>query len=360
MLYFLENIERNEHMRLKVLRERGRGHPHHRAVYQGADWGERFVWDFYGVCFAGGDKRRMLIYEEFKGHALRKDYPLRGRQRLIPERPIKDIFRGPGTNGVQRLTRPSTLKSPTQDPHGLLRRIRSDTGETTSSRRTCRRATWCSTWGPRTPRPTAPCACAWSSTARPSSRWTPEIGFLHRGFQKSCENVTWTQALPYTDRLDYVSSLHNNFGFLNAVETLMGLEIPERAKYIRVIGAELHRIASHLTTAGALALELGGFSAFLYGIEARELITDRITELTGARLTTSFGRIGGLNRDLPPGWSEKVLKTLVKIEELAARGGRAALAQPHLHRPHQGHRGHHRATTRSTSASPAPACAPAA
>jgi NADH-quinone oxidoreductase subunit D len=145
-----------------------------------------------------------------------------------------------------------------------------------------------------------------------------EIGFLHRGFQKSCENVTWTQCLPYTDRLDYVASLQNNFGFLTAVESLIGLTIPERAQYIRVIGAELHRIASHLTTASALALELGGFSAFLYGVEARELITDRVTELTGARLTTSFGRIGGLNRDLPPGWVEKVEKSLKKIEELAA------------------------------------------
>lgn len=146
----------------------------------------------------------------------------------------------------------------------------------------------------------------------------PEIGFLHRGFQKSCENVTWTQVLPYTDRLDYVAALANNFGYLTAVETLMGVEIPERAQYIRVIGAEMHRLASHLTTAGALGLELGGFTAFLYALEARELLTDRVTELTGARLTTSFGRIGGVNRDLPPGWVEKVTKTLIKVEELAS------------------------------------------
>jgi NADH-quinone oxidoreductase subunit D len=144
----------------------------------------------------------------------------------------------------------------------------------------------------------------------------PEIGFLHRGFQKSCENVSWTQCLPYTDRLNYVSALMNNFGFLNAVEKLIGLEIPERAKYLRVIGAELHRIADHLTCVGAVGLELGGFSAFLYAIEARELITDRVTELTGARLTTTFGRVGGLNRDLPTGWVEQVLKTLDKIAEL--------------------------------------------
>jgi NADH-quinone oxidoreductase subunit D len=141
----------------------------------------------------------------------------------------------------------------------------------------------------------------------------PEIGFLHRGFQKSCENVTWAQCLPYTDRLNYVASLQNNFGFLSAVEKLIGVDIPERAKFMRVIGAELHRITDHLTCIGATGMELGGFSVFLYALEARELIIDRVTELTGARLTTSFGRIGGMNRDLPEGWKEKVLKSLDKI-----------------------------------------------
>jgi NADH-quinone oxidoreductase subunit D len=143
-----------------------------------------------------------------------------------------------------------------------------------------------------------------------------EIGFLHRGFQKSCENVTWTQCLPYTDRLNYVSAMMNNFGFLNAVEKLIGLEIPERAQYIRVIGSELHRIHDHLTCVGATGMELGGFAPFLFAVEARELVMDRVAELTGARLTTNFGRIGGMNRDLPEGWSEKVLKTLDKVMEL--------------------------------------------
>src|SRR5688572_8862009 len=87
-------------------------------------------------------------------------------------------------------------------------------------------------------------------------RADPEVGFLHRGFQKSCENVTWTQCLPYTDRLNYVSALMNNFGFLNAVEKLIGLQIPERAQFIRTIGSELHRMADHLTCVGAVALEL--------------------------------------------------------------------------------------------------------
>jgi NADH-quinone oxidoreductase subunit D len=143
-----------------------------------------------------------------------------------------------------------------------------------------------------------------------------EIGFLHRGFQKSCENVTWTQCLPYTDRLNYVSAMMNNFGFLNAVEKLIGLEIPERAQYIRVIGSELHRIHDHLTCVGATGMELGGFAPFLFAVEARELVMDRVAELTGARLTTNFGRIGGMNRDLPEGWIEKVHKTLDKVMEL--------------------------------------------
>src|SRR3954447_21239451 len=90
----------------------------------------------------------------------------------------------------------------------------------------------------------------------------PEIGFLHRGFQKSCENVTWNQCLPYTDRLNYNSALMNNFGFLTAVEKLIGLEIPERAQFIRVIGSELHRMHDHLTCLGAVGLELGAFPPF--------------------------------------------------------------------------------------------------
>ncbi|HVP60026.1 MAG TPA: NADH dehydrogenase (quinone) subunit D [Myxococcaceae bacterium] len=144
----------------------------------------------------------------------------------------------------------------------------------------------------------------------------PEIGFLHRGFQKSCENVTWNQCLPYTDRLNYVSAIMNNLGFLKAVEKLVGVEIPERAQYIRVAASELHRMHDHLTCVGAIGLELGGFSAFLYAIEGREQIMDRVSELTGARLTTSFGRVGGLNRDLPEGWIDRVGKTLDKIHEL--------------------------------------------
>jgi NADH-quinone oxidoreductase subunit C len=102
VVYLFYSVPRNEHVRLKVrVSEDDPEIPTIRTVYQGANWGERLTWDFYGIRFKGhGDLRRLLMYEEFKGHPLRKDYGMRERQPLVPERPIKDIFRGPGTNGV--------------------------------------------------------------------------------------------------------------------------------------------------------------------------------------------------------------------------------------------------------------------
>ncbi len=137
-----------------------------------------------------------------------------------------------------------------------------------------------------------------------------DIGYLHRGFEKSCENVTWTQVFPYTDRLNYVSSIMNNVGFALGVEKLCRLDVPERAKYLRVIASEVHRICDHLTLVGAMGMELGAMTVFLYGIEARDLIWDRLTELCGARLTSNYARIGGVARDLPEGWVERTTQTL--------------------------------------------------
>jgi NADH-quinone oxidoreductase subunit D len=143
-----------------------------------------------------------------------------------------------------------------------------------------------------------------------------EIGFLHRGFEKSCENVTWTQVFPYTDRLNYVSSIVNNVGYALAVEKLCKLDVPERAKYLRVISSELHRICDHLTLVGATGLELGAMTIVIYAVEARDLLWDRLTELCGARLTSNYARIGGVARDLPEGWIEKTLGTLDRVAEV--------------------------------------------
>lgn len=132
-----------------------------------------------------------------------------------------------------------------------------------------------------------------------------EVGYLHRGFEKEAEHSTWTQVFPYTDRLNYVSPLLNNFGYALAVEKLLELELPERASWIRTLMGELSRLSDHFTATGAGALELGAMSAFLYCIEARELIWDLIEEVTGARLTVSYGRIGGVKEDLTPDFEER-------------------------------------------------------
>jgi NADH-quinone oxidoreductase subunit D len=143
-----------------------------------------------------------------------------------------------------------------------------------------------------------------------------EVGFLHRGFDKSCEQSTWTQVIPYTDRLNYASSLINNVGYALAVEKLIGAETPLRCQYIRVIISELARIYDHLTCCGMSASELGAITAGFYMIEARELITRVIENLTGARLTVTYVRIGGLKHDLPPQFGEQVKQTFMTIRRL--------------------------------------------
>jgi len=132
----------------------------------------------------------------------------------------------------------------------------------------------------------------------------PEIGYLHRGFEKECEESTWTQVFPYTDRLNYVSPLLNNFGFALAVEKLLEIKAPPRANYIRNIMGELARISDHLTCLAAGAMELGGFTVFLYAVEGREMTYDLIEEVTGARVTSSYGRVGGVKDDLTPNFLE--------------------------------------------------------
>lgn len=143
-----------------------------------------------------------------------------------------------------------------------------------------------------------------------------QIGYLHRAFEKMCEANIWQAIFPYTDRLNYVSPLMNNVGYAQAVEKLIGLEIPERTKYIRVLICELSRIADHLTCIAAASMELGAFTVFLYCMEGRDLIWDRIEELTGARVTPAYVRIGGLARDLPEGFGERVLLILPKLEKV--------------------------------------------
>ena len=151
----------------------------------------------------------------------------------------------------------------------------------------------------------------------------PHIGFLHTGFEKLAEHMSYNQFVTVTDRMNYLSPLSNNIGFSLAAEKLFGIEIPKRGQYIRVLMAELSRIADHLVSIGTAAMDLGAMTVFLYGFREREKLYDLFEWATGARLTTSYTRVGGLMADLPEDfpdavlkWVEQFPKTIDEIEKL--------------------------------------------
>jgi NADH-quinone oxidoreductase subunit D len=138
----------------------------------------------------------------------------------------------------------------------------------------------------------------------------PDVGYLHRGDEKIAENMTYTQFIPYTDRLDYLAPLSNNVAYALAVEKLLGIDkqLPLRCQYIRVLCCELARISAHLLGLGAFAMDVGALTVFLHTFTQRETLYNLFEALTGARFTTSYTRIGGVARDLPPGWVDAVRK----------------------------------------------------
>src|SRR6202142_817438 len=140
----------------------------------------------------------------------------------------------------------------------------------------------------------------------------PDVGYLHRGDEKIAENMTYNQFIPYTDRLDYLAPLANNVAYALAGEKLLGIQdrLPPRCQYIRVMCAELARISAHLLVLGAFAMDVGAVTVFLLSFTEREKIYNLCESLTGARFTTSYTRIGGVMRDLPPNWTNEVRKFL--------------------------------------------------
>jgi len=152
-----------------------------------------------------------------------------------------------------------------------------------------------------------------------------QIGYLHRGFEKMCERGTWAQVFPYADRLNYASAMLNNVGYAMAVEKLCDIQVPERCQWYRMILGEVARIADHLTCTGAIAMELGAFTPFLWFLKAREIIYDLLEEETGARLTQSFGRIGGMAHPPTDGLREQCLGALPRIVQLVEQGEKLLL-----------------------------------
>ena len=143
----------------------------------------------------------------------------------------------------------------------------------------------------------------------------PDIGYLHRGDEKIAENMTYTQFIPYTDRLDYLAPLASNVAYALAVEKLMGIDkqLPPRCQYIRVICCELARISAHLLGVGCFAMDVGALTVFMHTFTEREKLYNLFEALTGARFTTSYTRIGGVARDLPPGWVDQCRKFLNEV-----------------------------------------------
>ncbi len=138
----------------------------------------------------------------------------------------------------------------------------------------------------------------------------PDIGYLHRGIEKIGEIVGYHGFMPYTDRIDYLAAMFANEGYAMAVERLLKLEVPPRARYLRAISCELNRIASHLIATGGMGMDIGAFTPFVHGLRERETLNDLIEALCGARLTYNYHRIGGVAFDLPAGWRDRTLKFL--------------------------------------------------
>ena len=152
-----------------------------------------------------------------------------------------------------------------------------------------------------------------------------QIGYLHRGFEKMCERGTWAQVFPYADRLNYVSPMLNNVGYALAVEKLCGLVVPERSQWYRMALGELARMSDHMTCTGAMAMELGAFTPFLWFVKARDMIWDILEEETGARLTHSFGRIGGMAAPPTPSFKDACRAAMPRVIGLIEEGEKLLL-----------------------------------
>jgi NADH-quinone oxidoreductase subunit D len=147
---------------------------------------------------------------------------------------------------------------------------------------------------------------------------TPHIGYLHRCFEKHAENVDYPGVIPYTDRMDYIASMNNSLGYALAVEKLMGIEVNERVKTLRVLVAELNRIASHLLSVGTYAMDIGAYTPFLHCFREREKILDLFEWTCGARLLYNYNWVGGLSHDIPEGFVEKTRQFLAEFEPVIA------------------------------------------
>ncbi len=287
LVYHLTSYQRNEDIRIKVpLSSEDTWLPTITHIWPNANWYEREAWDMFGIEFRGHPNLcRILCPPTWKGHALRKDHPARATE-MEPYSLDQDKteleqealrFR-PEEWGMQRATEDSEFMFLNLGPnhpsvHGVFRIALQLDGEEVVDA-------------------------------------VPDIGYHHRASEKMAERQSWHTYIPYTDRIDYLGGVMNNFPYVMAVEKLAGIEVPERAKVIRIMMAELYRVASHLVFYGTFAQDVGQLSPIFYMFIDREKLFEIIEAVTGARMHGGWFRIGGVAQDLPKGWERMIREFL--------------------------------------------------
>jgi NADH-quinone oxidoreductase subunit C/D len=282
LVYILRNADFTQTISFKTYLKQSLEIQSLTPFFHAANWSEREVWDQYGISFKNHPNlKRVLNHKEFIGHPLRKDYPIRKGQLCTTTDDLMDeMIPKLEQKGYMNHDDLIFLNLGPAHPasHGTIRTFVALEGENIISA-------------------------------------ASEIGYLHRGFEKSCENHTYNQIIPYTDRLNYCSAILNNIGFAHSVEGMLGVSVPERAQFIRVIIGELSRIIDHLVCLAANLVDMGALTNYWYLYNPRENVYDLLSKLTGARLTNSYMRIGGMAHDLYEGFEKDLAFCLQQIEK---------------------------------------------
>lgn len=281
VVYTLLSFERNSDVRVKVpLLGDSPSLPSIVDIWPAANWYEREVWDMFGIRFDGHPSlRRILMPATWQGHPLRKDQAARGTD--LGAYIMDQAREMEKTDTLQFDPQEWGLKTHNGDTEYMFLNM-----------------------GPQHPGTHGPFRIVLALDGEEIVDAIPEIGFHHRGAEKMGERQSWHTYIPFTDRVDYLSGVLNNFPYVLSVEKLAGIEVPPRGQIIRILMAELFRIISHLVYLGTFAQDLGAMSPVFYMFTDRERAFDLVEAVTGARMHPSWFRIGGVREDLPKGWEK--------------------------------------------------------